>query len=72
MATKKRVRSHDSTSSNWSTGSNDKDSKLSDHMQVQSADSMTATNGTAYATDDTSDGRVVSEHELFLQAFESM
>jgi hypothetical protein len=52
MSSKKtRIRSQDSVSSNWSNGSNDKESKSSDKY----------------------DERVVnSEHELFLQAFESI
>jgi hypothetical protein len=52
MSSKKtRIRSQDSVSSNWSNGSNDKESKLSDKY----------------------DEKVVnSEHELFLQAFESI
>ena len=51
MSSKKRIRSQDSTSSNWSNGSLDKEFKIGDQY---------------------SDRSIGSEHELFLQAFESM
>ena len=74
MASKKRIRSQDSVSSNSSSGSVDKESKCGDLTPCQSGDShsVTATtNGTHDTTDDTIDGRLQSEHDLFLQAFES-
>lgn len=51
MSLKKRIRSQDSTSSNWSNGSVDKESKIGDQYNDQ---------------------LISGEHELFLQAFESM
>lgn len=55
MSSKKRIRSHDSTSSNWSNGSVDKDSKINDKYNNERINNA-----------------INSEHELFLQAFESI